>query len=734
MTEEQRMEEGRRMFQIFAARMFEQRVLTAYRERVARERQQRLIEELEAESLADTQRDAKKARDAEKKKLKKQQQKHAKAAEKALKDEQKAAEEAAVRDAEIKKQEEQKRKKEEQRKKKEAERKAAEEDKQRKEADKQRRLVEEREKQQDIERKAREAKVEEKRRREESRKKTQDEKDAKDQAARDKKGQEEREKRDLQRPKTSFEADEQRQSDGTFQPGHQSVASEPSKRPAIPAAIVALPPSLKSQKSNVGQPSPVPKVATPVVPPKIPSSTRPRDTSSSNTQPSTSHTPETSTTTTQPTVIKSSATQPSMNPAVTAPSRVPARVPQMPYSPQLMQMSSNGPPPGMQHGPGQAFGNMPPVGMNGFPGSQAPMMHGMAPGMPMNRQMPMYASGNQMNFNGRGFMHPQHAGPPHTMSPAMMQGSTRNFQADSLSSYQHTPTTSGPPSSTPSHSASTRDPVLAHSRQPSASFDLATAETTTSSSGPQPIARPAPIKRPASTKPLENLDKIRTINTEVDDLSNHLGSSALLDDSDVALPKQENRRPSAAPGMPSSAGSGAVGSPFEQYATHHIGRAPPSGSWQSPNGFGPSSIPNTPGWGNASSNGWGGTGSLHVPHQRSSNSRPVTVRLLACQTCKRLSAHRPGNSFHDIGEVIRGINASQPPNDAPIQMNELQLILDTEGDTHNGGGSFAVDKDSNNRMLVRWEADMNGQTVHRAMSGLGEIGKPLHSVGGGRGF
>src|SRR4051794_22148536 len=33
MTEEQRMEEGRRMFQIFAARMFEQRVLTAYREK-----------------------------------------------------------------------------------------------------------------------------------------------------------------------------------------------------------------------------------------------------------------------------------------------------------------------------------------------------------------------------------------------------------------------------------------------------------------------------------------------------------------------------------------------------------------------------------------------------------------------------------------------------------------------------------------------------------------------------
>ena len=68
MTEEQRMEEGRRMFQIFAVRMFEERVLTAYREIVARERQQKLIEELEEESRLDVQREAKKAREAQKKK------------------------------------------------------------------------------------------------------------------------------------------------------------------------------------------------------------------------------------------------------------------------------------------------------------------------------------------------------------------------------------------------------------------------------------------------------------------------------------------------------------------------------------------------------------------------------------------------------------------------------------------------------------------------------------------
>ena len=41
------MEEGRRMFQIFAARMFEQRVLNAYKEKVAAERQQKLLEELD---------------------------------------------------------------------------------------------------------------------------------------------------------------------------------------------------------------------------------------------------------------------------------------------------------------------------------------------------------------------------------------------------------------------------------------------------------------------------------------------------------------------------------------------------------------------------------------------------------------------------------------------------------------------------------------------------------------
>lgn len=70
-TEEQRMEEGRRMFQIFAARMFEQRVLQAYRERVAQDRQLELLRELEEEENKEKDREAKRAKENQKKKDKK---------------------------------------------------------------------------------------------------------------------------------------------------------------------------------------------------------------------------------------------------------------------------------------------------------------------------------------------------------------------------------------------------------------------------------------------------------------------------------------------------------------------------------------------------------------------------------------------------------------------------------------------------------------------------------------
>jgi hypothetical protein len=71
MTEQQKMEEGKRMFSIFAARMFEQRVLQAYREKVAQERQLQLLRELEDEDKLQKEREVKKQSQSQKKKDKK---------------------------------------------------------------------------------------------------------------------------------------------------------------------------------------------------------------------------------------------------------------------------------------------------------------------------------------------------------------------------------------------------------------------------------------------------------------------------------------------------------------------------------------------------------------------------------------------------------------------------------------------------------------------------------------
>lgn len=71
LTKEMRMEEGRKMFQAFAARMFEQRVLSAYREQIAEERRLKLLQELEEETRQEQLREERKEREKEKKREKK---------------------------------------------------------------------------------------------------------------------------------------------------------------------------------------------------------------------------------------------------------------------------------------------------------------------------------------------------------------------------------------------------------------------------------------------------------------------------------------------------------------------------------------------------------------------------------------------------------------------------------------------------------------------------------------
>lgn len=71
MTEAERMEEGMRMFQIFAARMFEKRVYDAYLERQSQRHQEDLLAALLNEENSKKAREEKKAKEAQRKKDKK---------------------------------------------------------------------------------------------------------------------------------------------------------------------------------------------------------------------------------------------------------------------------------------------------------------------------------------------------------------------------------------------------------------------------------------------------------------------------------------------------------------------------------------------------------------------------------------------------------------------------------------------------------------------------------------
>ncbi|KAF8944498.1 Stress response protein nst1 [Haplosporangium gracile] len=156
LTKEQRMEEGRRMFQAFAARMFEQRVLSAYREKVAQERQERLLAELEEESRQEQLREERKEREKEKKRDKKRLQRQQKEEERAAKEAQRLAEEKRVQEERERKQEADRKRREEERRIKEEEKKLREEERIKKEEERKRKAKEDKAREAEKERKRKE--------------------------------------------------------------------------------------------------------------------------------------------------------------------------------------------------------------------------------------------------------------------------------------------------------------------------------------------------------------------------------------------------------------------------------------------------------------------------------------------------------------------------------------------------------------------------------------------------
>ena len=550
MSEKDRMKEGRRMFQIFAARMFEQRVLTAYREKVALERQQKLLEELDDESRVDAQREAKKAKEAQKKKDKKRQQKQAKDEEKAKRDAEKAAEELAAKELEEKKAEELRLRKEEQRRKKEAEKKAQEEERQRKEAEKQRRLQEAKEQQAEQERKQRELKEHEKRKREEFKKKEREERELKEREARGKK------ERDA-RAKSEAEAKIQNRRDESAakQSVHnaQSIPKKPSpvNGPTIAGSVpIGLHPPLTTSSHA----SPHLQIATPVVP-KAPPPMRQRQPSF---QESRNNSPKTSLP-----ASSSSTTSPNMSAGPNGTLTGPGKGALQPILTQHSQSSSHyshvgAPSSHVSQPPG--LSSMPSMVANAFPSSTFG-----PPLSPMTQQAPHHPAmySNQATVSGnqyRNFMAPNGIPFPPGINGSRQMPQGRGGMMDPTPSQISPIGLPSVGSNDVSRYGLSRDniPSHTHSRNTSASFDRSSYETPATPAQAQPIARPAPIKRPSSAAPHQQGGNAAPTNTDVDDLSNHLGSSALLEDTDLPLTSNSNdsRRGSMAPGASRSARQG----------------------------------------------------------------------------------------------------------------------------------------------------------------------------------
>ncbi|KAF2006819.1 hypothetical protein P154DRAFT_517292 [Amniculicola lignicola CBS 123094] len=697
MTEEQRMEEGRRMFQIFAARMFEQRVLQAYKEKVAAERQQRLLEELAEEDDKKEQREAKKAKEAQKKKEKKEKQKQAKAEEKAKKDAEKAAQEAEVKAAEEKRLEEQRKKKEEQRRKKEAERKAQEEEKQRKEIERLKRQKEDRERQQEAERKAQA----EKRVKEEAKRKEREEREAKEKEVRERKMQEERDRKERER-ENKARADKERS-----RKEEQAAIAAHKKNPQQIA--VPLAPALLKQNSSAGIPSPH---VTPALP-KAPTPNRPRQSSQ---QDSHSHGSSPKTPQIAP------GTSKSMSPASQAPNLIVPKsiltktlASQQPAPSHHVQPASPlppmGPPPGMSGPVGMGINNMPP-GLNGFSHPQGPMLPGMMPRHGAGLNMPMFPPqpGSQ---NYRSFA-------PPGMPPPNPMPIGRGFPLD------------GPPGFPPFGGAS---PIPgfgmgmpSHSRQTSGSYEKPNIEPISAPQA-QPISRPQPIQRPSSVKPHDENKHPQQRFSELDELADHLGSKALLDDADDEVEvHMEPRRTSmqaqgSLRGAPLGFGFSDLSGPprADSYAPFG-GSSNPGSVWSTP----PMPFPmgSAPGWGTSPTTNIFNN-PFHVGAPRPGERRLAWVRRMVCVACKSLGPrYSLADGSLDASEVIRHIESTRTHAEAPVTQQEVKQACDVIGDAINGGGSLdykELDPATTTMASIKF-MESGGLP-----SALGEIGSPLPS-------
>ena len=712
------MEEGRRMFQIFAARMFEQRVLNAYRQKVAEERQKKLIEELAEDEQLDAQREARKAKEAQKKKDKRQKQKQAKDEEKAKKEAEKAAEEAEMRALEERKAEEQRQKREEQRRKKEAEKRALEEEKKRKEEGKQRQLRERKEQQAETERKQRELKENERKKREEARKKEKEDREAKEKTKRD-----QEDERKQQLPKTQSETITKGPSAKEDALADRRMTAAKRASPATLTTPMQTMTSLQASHHTSAHPSPRLPIATPVLPkPPTPGRVRQRSLQDSRGASPRASQP-------LPSATASPATSSDRNSGPTSASTRKDN-PEIP-GPHSSLLSPVQAPPGI---------TLPPPGFSAHPHSAlyeytAATSNASSSATQATPTLPISSPTVPPSVGNHAYRDPNAHFPPGISIPRhTQQGQVNN--AGPKANYGFEAAHGNPVSNIHSRKIPAHEPRYqqSHSRNESSSSNISPRD---------PSQRPAPIQRPSSAALPPMGENMTPSSGDVDDLSTHLGSSALLDDSDDAPTSaiEDLRRGSIPVGGPGTMRQGAFGTntgfgsvgPNTRMETGH---QPNTNMWSSPQlAFGGSNrsaqpFTSAPGFGRPA------TGKIPGPIQataRPGASRAVRVRILVCTICHRLSQFNPqGQGWHRAEQVLGEVQALMPRNEAAVTMMDMLHICDTEGTAQNGGGHFEFQSHEKVGFLLRYHPD--GDMYARFGPPPGEIGSPISGQGGAGSF
>ncbi|SGY19944.1 BQ5605_C017g08397 [Microbotryum silenes-dioicae] len=641
MTEAERMEEGRRMFQIFAARMFEQRVLTAYREKLADERQNQLLREFEAEQRQAEEAQARKAKENQKKKDKKKDQKQKKEEERLRKEAEREAAEKAAREAEEARIEEERRRSEEARQKREEERRKKDEERLKREErarqlkEEERRLREEKARLVKEARLAAEREVKEKKAREAAEKKEREEREEKARLVREAK--EAEAVRERQRV-----AQEAKAASQAAARAKQAQQQRQATAPAAAAAQAAAASRFKSPNATRAAPGSPSKAPNGPGAPKAPSLSAPTQQQpmrSSNAAPGQMPTQRQPSISSMPSSLQQHLQQQHQQPQHGSPmlsqqqptplqQRIPHQQPQQQQQPQQSQQAM---PPFGQRLPSTVPQQVP-NGIPPAPGSSrlfSPTPIGPSPQLFGG----LHGQQQQPSMVGGGFISPPPQQHPNLLvSPAALGRNAAIGPA---------PLSAG---------GSNMSSIVAPSTRPNGMPSL---------SQPAPIAPPS-LSNAASPRPLHVGPIGGVIGRPGSSVSGQrslsppprvFGSSALLEDDEIVVPPPRgasNVQPP--PGPP--------------------GSAVPGAEWSSP----------------FSTGIWGAPA---MPSPMITPDRHSIVRDRARLTYFRLF-EKYGNAVIPINEIYREVVAGWPDSGS-IDVPELIESMAVEGNIVNGGGTFLMD-------------------------------------------